>query len=61
MLRVGKEDRRQRIAALTAKGRAVFAKALPLWKKAQAEVARVLDDEVSEANRKLVRLSRAVW
>ena len=55
------EDRRQRIASLTKAGRAVFGKALVGWKKAQAEVAAVLDDKVPETNRKLLRLTRAVW
>ncbi len=54
-------DRRQRIASLTADGRAVFAQALPLWQEAQKEVAAVLDDKLRETNRKLVRLTRAVW
>lgn len=54
-------DRRQRIASLTPKGRAVFAKALPLWKKAQGEVAAVLDGPLQDTNRKLLKLTRAVW
>jgi DNA-binding MarR family transcriptional regulator len=54
-------DRRQRIARLTKAGRAVFAKALVGWKKAQAEVEVVLDDKVPDTNRKLLRLTRAVW
>jgi DNA-binding MarR family transcriptional regulator len=59
-LKVG-TDRRQRIASLTRHGRAVFGAALVGWKSAQAEVAAVLDDRVPETNRKLVRLTRAVW
>lgn len=55
------EDRRQRIATLTRLGRSVFAKALVGWQKAQAEVAAVLDEKLPETNRKLVRLTRAVW
>jgi DNA-binding MarR family transcriptional regulator len=55
------DDRRQRIASLTRVGRSVFGKALLGWKKAQAEVAAVLDDKVPETNRKLLRLTRAVW
>jgi len=55
------DDRRQRIASLTKVGRSVFGKALIGWKKAQAEVAAVLDDKVPETNRKLLRLTRAVW
>ena len=55
------DDRRQRIASLTPAGRAVFRKALVCWKKAQAEVAAVLDEQVPETNRKLLRLTRAVW
>jgi DNA-binding MarR family transcriptional regulator len=54
-------DRRQRIPSLTRAGRAVFGKALLGWKKAQSEVAALLDDKVPEANRKLVRLARAAW
>jgi DNA-binding MarR family transcriptional regulator len=61
VLEVGADDRRQRIASLTRQGRAVFGKALVGWKKAQSEVAGVLDDKVPDANRKLVRLARAVW
>ena len=53
-------DRRRRLPALTEKGRAVFAEALPLWKKAQQEVGALLDDKLSETNRKLVRLTRAI-
>jgi DNA-binding MarR family transcriptional regulator len=53
-------DRRRRLPALTEEGRAVFARALPLWKKAQQEVAAVLDDRLSETNRKLLRLARAI-
>lgn len=60
-LEVGREDRRQRIASLTRAGRAVFAKALVGWKKAQAEIAGFLDEKIPDANRKLVRLSRAIW
>jgi DNA-binding MarR family transcriptional regulator len=55
------DDRRQRIASLTRVGRSVFGKALIGWKKAQAEVAAVLGDKVPETNRKLLRLTRAVW
>ena len=54
-------DRRQRIPTLTKTGRSVFGKALVGWKKAQSEVAAVLDDAVPVANRKLLRLTRAVW
>ncbi len=53
-------DRRRRLPALTEKGRAVFAEALPLWKKAQQEVGALLDDKLSETNRKLLRLTRAI-
>jgi DNA-binding MarR family transcriptional regulator len=60
-LKVGADDRRQRIPSLTRSGRAVFGKALLGWKKAQAEIAVLLDDKVPETNRKLVRLSRAIW
>ena len=60
-LEVGRDDRRQRIPSLTKAGRAVFGKALLGWKKAQAEVAALLDDDVPVTNRKLVRLTRAIW
>ena len=60
-IKVGTADRRQRIPSLTRAGRAVFGKALLGWKKAQAEVAGLLDDKIPETNRKLVRLSRAIW
>jgi DNA-binding MarR family transcriptional regulator len=59
-LKVG-ADRRQRIASLTRQGRSVFGAALVGWKKAQSEIAAVLDDKVPETNRKLVRLARAIW
>ena len=54
-------DRRQRIASLSRAGRAVFAKALLGWKKAQSEITKLLDDDVPATNRKLLRLTRAVW
>jgi DNA-binding MarR family transcriptional regulator len=54
-------DRRQRIASLTRSGRAVFGKALRSWKKAQSEVADLLDERIPETNRRLVRLARAAW
>jgi DNA-binding MarR family transcriptional regulator len=54
-------DRRQRIPSLSRAGRAVFAKALLGWKKAQSEIAKLLDDDVPATNRKLLRLTRAVW
>ncbi|MEO8080939.1 MAG: MarR family winged helix-turn-helix transcriptional regulator [Caldimonas sp.] len=52
-------DRRRRLPKLTPAGRAVFARALPLWKQAQREVSAALDDKVGETNRRLVRLARA--
>lgn len=52
-------DRRQRIASLTVEGRAAFANALPLWVKAQAEVAGYFDESLKETNRKLLRMARA--
>ena len=54
-------DRRQRIASLTPAGRALFAKALREWKKAQIEIAGLIDDKVAQTNRQLVRLARAAW
>lgn len=53
-------DRRQRLASLTAEGREVFARALPLWKKAQDQVAGVLQGQLKEMNAQLLRLTRAV-
>jgi hypothetical protein len=38
----------------------VFARALPLWKKAQDQVAGVLDGKLKEINSQLLRLTRAV-
>jgi len=54
-------DRRQRIPSLTKAGRSVFGKALVGWEKAQDEIAAALDEKVPETNRKLLRLTRAVW
>ncbi len=53
-------DRRRRLASLSEEGRAVFARALPLWKRAQQEVAGLLEEKLSDTNRKLVRLTRAI-
>jgi DNA-binding MarR family transcriptional regulator len=53
-------DRRQRLASLTAEGREVFARALPLWKKAQEQVAGVLEGKLKEMNAQLLQLTRAV-
>ena len=53
-------DRRQRLAALTPEGREVFARALPLWKKAQEQVGAVLEGQLKEINGQLLRLTRAV-
>ncbi|MDE2133363.1 MAG: winged helix-turn-helix transcriptional regulator [Alphaproteobacteria bacterium] len=39
---VGKADRRARLLVLTPAGRSLLAAALPLWKKAHAEVERLL-------------------
>ena len=54
-------DRRQRIASLTAGGREVFARALPLWQSAQKEIAGALEETLKDTNRKLLDLARAVW
>jgi DNA-binding MarR family transcriptional regulator len=59
VLEVG-ADRRQRLVSLTTEGRAVFAKALPLWKQAQAEIAAALDEDVDRTNAKLLRLTKKV-
>lgn len=53
------EDRRQRLVSLTAEGREVFARALPLWERAQKKVARVIaGGGVRDVNAQLLRLSR---
>jgi DNA-binding MarR family transcriptional regulator len=59
VLAVG-NDRRQRLPSLSKEGRAVFAKALPQWKKAQDAVSALLEEKLSDTNRKLVGLARAV-
>ena len=38
----GEHDRRRRVIMLTAAGRAAFRQAVPLWREAQRELARVL-------------------
>jgi len=53
-------DRRQRLVTLTDEGRAVFTAAVPLWTKAQKEVAGALDEGVEQMNRRLLRLTRKV-
>jgi DNA-binding MarR family transcriptional regulator len=53
-------DRRQRLVTLTDEGRAVFGRALPLWKRAQEEIALALDDSIEQMNAKLLRLTRKV-
>ena len=53
-------DRRQRLVTLTDEGRSVFAAAMPLWNKAQKEVAEALDEGVEQMNRRLLRLTRKV-
>jgi DNA-binding MarR family transcriptional regulator len=60
-LAIGADNRRQRIPSLTRQGRAVFAKALVGWMKAQSAVAGVIDERLADAARRLVRLRRAVW
>jgi DNA-binding MarR family transcriptional regulator len=41
-LRESRSDRRQRIIVLTKRGRATFSRALPIWRQAVSEVARLL-------------------
>jgi DNA-binding MarR family transcriptional regulator len=53
-------DRRQRLVTLTAAGKAVFASALPLWKRAQQEISAALDDGVERTNATLLRLTRKI-
>ena len=38
----------------------MFGTALPQWQKAQKEVAALLDEKLSDTNRKLLRLTRAI-
>lgn len=54
------EDRRQRLVTITPQGRSVFARALPLWTRAQKEVSEALDDGVEQMNARLLRLTRKV-
>ena len=54
------EDRRQRLVTITPQGRSVFARALPLWTRAQKEVSAALDDGVEQMNARLLRLARKV-
>lgn len=53
-------DRRQRLVTLTEAGRSVFASAMPLWNRAQKEIATVLDDGLEALNARLLRLTRKV-
>jgi DNA-binding MarR family transcriptional regulator len=59
VIRVG-ADRRQRLVELTDTGRTVFSAALPMWRRAQKEVAAVLDEDVCDLNERLLRLTRNV-
>ncbi len=52
-------DRREREIHASAKGRRAFAKAMPLWEAAQADVSRMAGREVKELNRVLLSMSRA--
>ena len=42
---VGPEDKRSRLLKLTPEGRALLARAVPVWQRAQAQVERRLSDE----------------
>lgn len=52
------EDRRRRVVRLTAEGRRLFARALPLWQKAQAALTKRLGVTQAEALHK--QLAHAV-
>ncbi|RQP25911.1 MarR family winged helix-turn-helix transcriptional regulator [Piscinibacter terrae] len=54
------EDRRQRLPTLTDDGRDIFGRALPVWQRAQAQVAAVLDGTLKQMNSQLIKLTRAV-
>jgi DNA-binding MarR family transcriptional regulator len=53
-------DRRQRLVTLTDAGREAFGAALPLWNRAQKEIAKALDDGIEQLNARLLRLTREV-
>jgi len=56
---VGREDRRERIVRLTAKGRRVLANALPYWRRAQAAVVdRLGETSVGQLRSALDRLEQ---
>jgi len=46
---VNPADRRSRLVTLTAKGRRVLAKAIPLWKQTQSEVERLVRSDALRA------------
>lgn len=51
-------DRRERLASLTAHGRRLVTKAIPLWNRAQLEVDQVIRGQVAELTRRLTDLAR---
>ena len=56
--RVGSDDERERLIALTTKGRNALEQARPLWAKAQRQMARRLDDRAAELLEILQQLNR---
>jgi DNA-binding MarR family transcriptional regulator len=52
------EDRRERAVRPTAKGRRLFAKAMPLWEQTQARFARLSGQDTAAMNRLLLAISR---
>lgn len=54
---VNEADKRSRLLTLTPAGRSLLAKALPLWKQAQAETERLLASEADRVRTDLRALS----
>ncbi len=52
------EDRREKAVSPTAKGRRLFAKAMPLWEKTQARFASAAGQDPGSMNRLLLAISR---
>ena len=49
------DDRRRRLVTLTAKGRMVLARAIPVWKRTHAEIDRMLADDNADHLRSNLR------
>ncbi|HXT01330.1 MAG TPA: MarR family winged helix-turn-helix transcriptional regulator [Elusimicrobiota bacterium] len=55
------KDRRERLASLTPKGRSVLEAALPLWRKAQAQIRSRFDPQrLEHLHAELLEMRRAV-